>query len=154
MMIEEKRRDGKSRGISNSLLESGVFFGLSPFELLLVVLIVAVLGVVLTPQLNHYREQSRAGLAQQQLERYERALALYNMTLGRFPSTQEGLRALMENLRNDQDWRGPYIEERDMPKDPWGQHYVYRRAPDPQVRFVLLSMGPDGREGTDDDITI
>jgi len=113
-----------------------------------------VLGIVATPQVNRYREQTRASSAQQQLQRLERALALYNLALGRFPSTQEGLRALMENLRNDQDWRGPYVEGRDMPKDPWGQYYVYRRTPDPEVRFVLLSMGPDGREGTDDDVTI
>ena len=80
----------------------------------------------------------------------ETAIGAFEIDNGRYPSTQEGLDALLSAPADAEGWRGPYLT-RGLPKDPWGNEYVYRypgqENPD---GFDLYSMGPDGREGNDD----
>ena len=76
----------------------------------------------------------------------------YKLAMGRYPTTEEGLVALIsEPANSDGRWQGPYIRE--LPKDPWGNDYMYRcPAEKSKDGFDVWSMGPDGKDGTDDDI--
>ena len=80
----------------------------------------------------------------------ESALMLYSFVMGRFPTTTEGLQALVRNPAGTSSWNGPYIEE-GVPLDPWGRAYVYKN-PGNNNKYDLCSAGADGIEGTSDDI--
>ncbi len=119
-------------------------------ELLLVLVILAVLAAVVVPKFTSRSEQARTTAAKTDISSMETALDAFEVDCGRFPSTEESLRALVEQPANVQGWRGPYIK-RGVPNDPWGNAYAYRF---PGVNnansYDLYSMGPDGREGADD----
>jgi len=79
------------------------------------------------------------------------ALGMYELDNGMYPSSEQGLSALLTKPKDAKGWKGPYLES--VPLDPWGKAYVYRfpLKSNPHA-FELLSSGPDGKEGTDDDI--
>ncbi len=85
-----------------------------------------------------------------QLKELEGALQLFYFDTGRYPTSSEGLDALVRNPRNLDKWKGPYLN-REMPRDPWDKPYIYR-FPGRHGYFDLLSCGPDGVEGSADDI--
>ncbi|MEO6437494.1 MAG: type II secretion system major pseudopilin GspG [Tepidisphaeraceae bacterium] len=117
-------------------------------ELLLVLVILAVLAAVVVPKFTNRSEQARITAAKAQISSLETALTGFEVDCGRFPTNDEGLQALVQQPANVQNWKS-YMKQ--IPKDPWGNPYVYR-APgthNPQD-FDLFSIGPDGREGNDD----
>jgi len=124
--------------------------GFSLIELLLVLVILAVLAAVVVPKFTNRSEQARITAAKTDIASMETALDAFEVDSGRFPSGDEGLNALVESPANLTSWRGPYIK-RGVPKDPWGNAYIYRY---PGVRntsgYDLYSTGPDGRESADD----
>jgi len=83
------------------------------------------------------------------------ALGMYETDNGTYPTTEQGLRALLVRPAGQElpRWRGPYIDQADLPRDPWGHGYVYLV---PRVKhrsgYDLISAGPDGQLGTADDI--
>ena len=79
------------------------------------------------------------------------ALGMYETDNGTYPTTEQGLRALLVRPAGQElpRWRGPYIDQADLPRDPWGHDYVYQRV---ESGFEVLSAGPDGIVGTEDDI--
>jgi general secretion pathway protein G len=81
------------------------------------------------------------------------ALGAYEVDTGRFPTTEEGLTALLTRPPGNQKWKGPYLEAKQLPKDPWGNPYVFRS---PGVKnpsaYDLFSAGPDGKPYTPDDV--
>ena len=119
-------------------------------ELLLVMVILVVLAAVVVPKFTSRSEQARQTAAKTDISNLETALDAFEVDCGRFPTSDEGLRVLIEQPANVQNWRGPYIK-RGMPVDPWNNGYVYR-APGAHNAsgYDLYSMGPDGREGNDD----
>ena len=119
-------------------------------ELLLVLVILAVLAAVVVPKFTSRSEQARTTAAKTDISSMETALDAFEVDCGRYPSSEEGLRALVEAPGNVQNWRGPYLK-RGVPNDPWGNPYVYRYpGTNNPSGFDLFSMGPDGREGNDD----
>jgi general secretion pathway protein G len=119
-------------------------------ELLLVLVILAVLAAVVVPKFTNRTEQARITAAKTDISNIEGALDTFEVDNGRYPSTEEGLRALVEAPAGMQNWRGPYIK-RGIPNDPWGNAYVYRYPGAKNASgYDLSSNGPDGREGTDD----
>jgi general secretion pathway protein G len=116
-------------------------------ELLLVLVILAVLAAVVVPRFTGRSEQARQTAAKTDIANIKLALNIFEQDCGRFPSNEEGLRALMEAPGGVQEWHGPYLES--MPTDPWGREYVYRYPGVHNTRgFDLFSLGPDGREGS------
>jgi general secretion pathway protein G len=118
-------------------------------ELLLVLVILAVLAAVVVPKFTGRSEQAKLAAAKTDISMIDNALDLFEQDTGRYPSTDEGLRALTDagSLPN---WHGPYIK-RGVPNDPWGNPYVYRYPGQHNTSGAdLFSMGPDGREGNDD----
>jgi general secretion pathway protein G len=141
------RRTGR-RG---SLRASGAGFTL--IELLLVLVILATLAAIVTPKFARRGEQARITAARTQISQLEVALDAFEIDCGRYPTTVEGLRVLVERPVSDADgWQGPYLSK-SIPRDPWGGEYYYR-YPGQYNRegYDLYSFGPDRRQ-SDDDIT-
>jgi general secretion pathway protein G len=128
--------------------------GFTLIELMLVLVILATLAAVVLPKFTGRSEQAKITAAQTQISQIEVALDAFEIDLGRFPSTAEGLRALVVKPSTDSDgWQQPYLR-RDVPNDPWGQEYQYRYpGTHNQEGYDLYSTGPDKKLGGDDDIT-
>jgi len=128
--------------------------GFTLIELLLVLVILAALAAIVTPKFTKRSEQARITAATAQISQFEVALDTFEIDLSRYPTTSEGLRALVDKPTSDAEgWQQPYLK-RDVPKDPWGNDYVYRYpGQHNQEGYDLHSYGPDGKLGGNDDIT-
>ncbi|MCX7017894.1 MAG: type II secretion system major pseudopilin GspG [bacterium] len=122
-------------------------------EIMLVVLIIGILMAVVAPRMVGRTKGARIIAAKQQIRNIGTALYVYELKAGKFPTTQEGLQALLTKPSGltDDDWDGPYMKE--IPKDPWGEECIYRSPGDVDKDFDLVSKGPDKQENTEDDIT-
>lgn len=130
--------------------------GFTLMELLLVMVIIATLAALVLPNLAGRSEESRVTAAKAQIELFRTALSHYEVDGGTFPSTDQGLAALLTEPQGEptpRAWKGPYLEKVEVPLDPWGSEYVYAS---PGVHmpktYDLYSPGPDKRENTDDDV--
>ena len=124
-------------------------------EILLVIVIIGVLAAMVVPNFAGQGEKARRAAAKTDIEvNLSTALDLYELDNGRYPTTEQGLRALMEEPTTTpapKNWNGPYLKKKKIPKDPWGQDYVYV-APGTHNTddYDLSSHGPDGSESSDD----
>jgi general secretion pathway protein G len=127
----------------------------------LLVAILALLAAFVVPNIMESGKQAKIGLAQAAIGRngpIAQALQKYQFDVGQFPDTDEGLRALYEIPSSldeeDKKWKGKYLDgEPEELKDPWGNEYNYKSPGDVhEDAYDLWSNGPDGKEGTDDDI--
>jgi general secretion pathway protein G len=115
-------------------------------ELLLVLVILAVLAGIVVPKFTGRSEDARKTAAKTDISNLSTALNNFELDNGRFPSSEEGLLALLNTPPNAKNWKGPYIES--MPKDPWGNDYIYRYPGQHNTRgFDLYSLGSEEREG-------
>lgn len=125
-------------------------------ELLLVMVILAVLAALVVPRFAGRSEDARKKAALTQVKAlFGTALDTYEADNGTYPSTAQGLAALSaapSNAPAAKNWQGPYLKG-EVPMDPWGKPYVYR-SPGTKNKssYDLSSAGPDGAEGTEDDI--
>jgi general secretion pathway protein G len=120
-------------------------------ELLLVLVILAVLAAVVVPRLTGRVEAARRAGTISDISNIKTALDVYETDIGRYPTTDEGLAALLTNSVNDPKWAGPYITK--PPTDKWGNAYEYVcPGTDDPTSFDLSSNGPNGIAGDDDDI--
>lgn len=125
--------------------------GFTLVEMLLVLVILATLAAIVVPKFAGRTEQARITAAQTQINSFELVLDTYEVDNGFYPKGSDGLQDLVEQPSNAQNWRGPYMEE--IPLDPWGNEYVYECPGKHNTSsFDIVSMGPDGRSGGDDDI--
>jgi len=121
-------------------------------ELLLVLVILAALAAVVVPKFTKRSEQARVTAARTDIANLEVALDAFEIDTGRYPTTEEALTALVEKPADIKGWLRPYIK-RGVPKDPWGHLYVYQQpGQHNEDGYDLYSYGPDGKDGTDDDI--
>ena len=119
-------------------------------ELLLVLVILGVLALVVVPKFAGRSEEARKTAARTDVSMLEGQIDIFEQDCGRFPSNDEGLGVLVTQPANAPKWKGPYIK-RGVPKDPWGNEYVYRYPGTHNVNsYDLYSLGPDGHEGNDD----
>lgn len=125
----------------------------SILELLLVLVILAVLSAIVGVRFAGQSSKAKVTAANAQLSDFKTALGAYELQVGSYPTTQQGLESLIEEPSNAEGWSGPYLEADAVPKDQWGNEWQYRypgtHNPD---SFDLFSPGPDGREGGGDDI--
>jgi general secretion pathway protein G len=121
-------------------------------ELLLVLVILATLAAIVVPKFTGRSEQARKTAAQAEISGVELALDTFEVDHGFYPSTQQGLKALVEEPDDVKNWH-PYLKKA-VERDPWGNAYLYVcPGKHNEDTYDLSSSGPDGREGTDDDIT-
>ena len=124
--------------------------GFSLIELIVVLVILGLLAAVVAPKVYDKLAKGKDQIAKIQITEIEGALQLYSFELGRFPSTSEGLEALVANPGGIESWKGPYLAK-SLPNDPWGRPYAYR-CPGLHGDFDVFSFGADGTEGNEDDI--
>jgi len=120
-------------------------------ELLLVLVILGVLAAIVVPKLTGRTQEAKVTATKTQISSIKTALDLFEHDNGRFPSTEEGLGALVNNPGgNLTNWH-KYMEQ--MPMDSWNQPLIYRQPGTNGKDYDIISVGPDGREGSADDIT-
>lgn len=126
--------------------------GFTLVELLLVLVILGTLAAIVYPKLAGRSEQARNTAARTQIASFSTALDAFEVDNGYFPKGKGGLEDLVSQPADAQSWKGPYLK--DIPKDPWGNDYIYEYPGRNNVNgYDLFSMGPDGKEGNEDDIT-
>lgn len=128
--------------------------GFTLLELLVVLGIIAMLAGIVGPQVMKHMGASKTKAAKVQIEDLAAALDMYKLDEGRYPTSQQGLAALVERPADAKRWNGPYLRKDKIPQDPWNQdyHYVF---PGQHGKFDLYSFGADekeGGEGEDQDI--
>ncbi|MGH8665534.1 MAG: type II secretion system major pseudopilin GspG [Burkholderiales bacterium] len=127
--------------------------GFTLLELLVVMVIIGLLAGFVAPRYFEQIGKSEVKVARAQVDALEKALDQYRLDTGRYPSTEQGLSALVERPGDESKWAGPYLRKR-APLDPWGKPYVYR-FPGERGEFDLVSLGRDGQpggSGADEDI--
>ena len=120
--------------------------GFTLIELLVVLVILGLLAGLVGPRVLSYLGSSRTKTAHLQIEQLAAALDLYRLDTGTYPSTEQGLRALVAPPPGDTGWHGPYLKKGDVPVDPWGHPYHYRQ-PGQHGEYDLYSLGSDNQEG-------
>lgn len=133
--------------------------GFTLIELMVVIVILGILAGLIVPRIMSRPEEARQAKAMIQIESLETTLKLYKLDNGSYPSTEQGLQALVEppevgNL--PRNWReGGYLEKGKIPKDPWNNEYIYL-CPGTHGDYDIISYGADGEaggEGKNSDIT-
>ncbi len=119
--------------------------GFTLIELLIVVIIIGLLAALVGPRLFGKVSTAKQKAAKAQIELLGTALDALRLDVGRYPTTEEGLRALREKVAGLEGWKGPYLSK-EIPRDPWGRSYVYK-SPGEHGEYDLISYGLDGVEG-------
>jgi len=124
--------------------------GFTLIEIMLVVIIIGALVAMVMPRLSGRGEQARIAAARADIQaNIATALKLYELDNGNFPSSTDGLNALLNKPASTGNWNGPYIEKK--PIDPWGREYKYKSPGDHRpADYDLYSLGKDGTESADD----
>ena len=122
-------------------------------EMLLVLVILGIVAGIVVPKFSGKTEQARNAAARADISNLGTALDAYEVDLGTYPRGKNGLQDLLQSPRDASSWKGPYIKDQ-IPNDPWGHPYIYESpGKHSNSGYDLMSMGPDGRVGGDDDIT-
>lgn len=124
--------------------------GFTLIELLVVLVILGLLAGLVGPSVLRHLGGAKSDTAQLQISELGSGLDLFHLEVGRYPSSNEGLDALVENPPSVENWHGPYLKKRKVPKDPWGNdyHYVF---PGEHGPYDLYSYGADNTQGGDGD---
>ncbi len=128
--------------------------GFTLLELLVVLGIIALLAGIVGPQVMKHMGTSKTKAARVQVEDLAASLDMYKLDVGKYPTSEQGLTALVEKPGDTKRWNGPYLRKTKVPQDPWIQDYHYA-SPGEHGRFDLYSYGADekeGGEGEDQDI--
>ena len=114
-------------------------------ELLVVVVIIGLLASYVGPRYFGQLGKSEVTTAKAQMQAFGRALDHFRLDVGRYPTTEQGLNALIQRPGDEPKWNGPYLQNK-VPLDPWGKAYVYR-SPGERSDYDILSYGKDGVPG-------
>ncbi|MEZ4474633.1 MAG: type II secretion system major pseudopilin GspG [bacterium] len=124
--------------------------GMTLLEIMIVIAILGLLASVIVVAVMNQFDNAKVNAAKLKLNELEKALQLYSVQVGEYPSQNEGLRALLQ----PPDGSKPFLKEKNVPKDPWGAEYLYFNPArgGGNAAYEVVSKGPDGQEGTEDDI--
>ncbi len=112
----------------------------------MVLIILGLIAAFAAPQVIKYIGGAKSDSAKIQVERLSGVLDLYRLQVGRYPSDDEGLDAMMEQPADAPNWDGPYLKKADALVDPWGRPYLYQ-YPGENGEYDLYTLGADGQEG-------
>src|SRR5262245_49805693 len=120
--------------------------GFTLVEILVVITISGLIMGLVGPRVLNYLSDAKAKAARIQIASFASALDLYFLDTGRYPTSSEGLAALVQRPGNAMAWNGPYLKGNLVPADPWGNAYIYR-LPGQHGTYDIMSYGSDGQEG-------
>src|ERR1700730_4146855 len=137
---------GMGRALRSSLRSFSSSHGFSLIELLVVIIILGLLAGLVGPRLFGRVGQSKQAAARAQIELFGAALDQYRLDVGSYPSSGNGLDALVKNP-NATNWNGPYLKKNLVPVDPWGKPYQYKCCPGDHGDYDIWTLGADGAPG-------
>ncbi|MFH1921441.1 MAG: type II secretion system major pseudopilin GspG [Planctomycetota bacterium] len=130
--------------------------GFTLIEVLLVLTILVIIASLAVVAYGPIQRSAYIKAADTQIKAFKTPLQAYRLDIGDFPSTSQGLEGLLaapSDLANPDKWFGPYLDSQVVPKDPWGNVYQYEYPSKNQELWPdIWSFGPDGQDGTDDDV--
>lgn len=121
--------------------------GMTLIELLVVLVILGLIASLAGPQVMKYLGSAKTDTAKQQIHLLDEVLDGYKLDNTRYPTTQEGLDALVKAPAGASNWRGPYLKKNTVPKDPWGNDYKYLSPGEQGRNYDIVSLGADGKPG-------
>jgi general secretion pathway protein G len=134
-----------------TLIRNGRLRAFTLIELLVVIIILAILAAVVIPRVIGRTDDAKIAAATANVSTFDGELEKYKLDTGSYPTSDQGINALMVDMVNNGKWNGPYIKG-SLPQDPWGHPYLYKAPGDHSVDYDVFSAGPDGQPGTADDI--
>lgn len=136
--LRTRLRRGESTGAPGAA-------GFTILEILVVITIIGLLIGLVAPAALRQLAGARSSVAKQSIERLATVLDLYSLDMGSYPTTEQGLAALVKKPSGATRWNGPYLKGDEVPQDPWSHPYVYRRPSErPGKEYDLCSTGPNG----------
>ncbi|MEN3111472.1 type II secretion system major pseudopilin GspG [Uliginosibacterium paludis] len=139
MMLNQATRCGARAGAK----------GFTLLELLVVMAIIGLLAAYVGPKYFSQLGKSEQNVAKAQIEAFAKALDTFRLDTGRYPTSAEGLAALMTKPVNVRTWNGPYLAK-EIPLDPWGKAYIYKNPGSRGREFDIISYGSDAQPGGTD----
>ena len=124
--------------------------GFTLLELMVVLLILALIASIAAPQVTKHLRKAKVETAKIQVDALGAAVDSFNLDNGRYPTTEESLKALIEKPAGLDHWDGPYIKKKESLIDPWGEPYKYRQ-PGTAKDYDIYSLGSDKKEGGEGD---
>lgn len=125
--------------------------GFTLIEIMVVLVILSLMAMMLVPKIMSRPDQARVTKAKADMATLSSALKLYKLDNGFYPTTEQGLVALVQQPTTEpipMSWKPDgYIEGKEAPKDPWERQYIYRSPGDNGAAFQIISYGADGKEG-------
>jgi general secretion pathway protein G len=123
--------------------------GFTLVELLVVLVILGLLFGLVVPRTIGYLSRAKSDVAKIQVQNLEQALDLFRLDVGRYPTQEEGLRALVARPGNAPKWNGPYLKGGEPPADPWNKPFLYETPSKRGLGYDLYTLGADGARGGD-----
>ena len=120
--------------------------GMTLIEILVVLVLIGIVLGIVGGNFIGRGEKAKADAAKIEIGQISQALDLFKLEIGRYPTSQEGLQALISAPAGVTNWNGPYWKKSTLPKDPWGNEYRYS-APGQHGPYDIMSYGADGKEG-------
>ncbi len=119
-------------------------------EMVVVIVIITLLASIATPIYYNYVKKANISTAKAQIKVLEQAIFDFRLDVGKLPDDSDGLQSLITNVNDNEKWKGPYLRGNKVPKDPWGNDYVYT-CPGENGDFDIISYGADGQAGGEGD---
>lgn len=120
--------------------------GVTLIEMLVVLMIIGLFAALVGPKLFRRSDTARITAARVQIKNFSTALGMYKLDTGLFPTTEQGLQALLDRPAGLTQWDGPYLPQ-EIPVDPWGRPYVYKFPGEHGDEPDIISYGADGQPG-------
>ena len=128
-------------------IRGGAQRGMTLIEILVVLVLIGIVLGVVGGNFIGKGEKAKADAAKIEMVNIGQTLDLYKLEIGRYPTTQEGLQALISAPPGVANWNGPYWKKTSVPKDPWGNDYRYAAPGQNNAPYEIMSYGADGKEG-------
>ncbi len=120
------------------------------FSLIEIIIVITIIGLIVAWAGNRIfgqGDKAKAGIAKSRIAELSAQLDLYKLETGRYPTSAEGLKALLQAPAGVNNWNGPYVKNADSIKDPWNNEMIYRSPGSENRAFEIISLGGDGKEG-------